>query len=167
MSMPSFPVVDGDRAPANGAPSPASSADAAGGAGGAGGVPKGTYAEPPCEDGSEQATITAPSGVTGGMCTFQCYSDSTCPPPGRCLLRERSWLSVFFGRKYCAVPCHGDDACPAGAICGMMTERGGLCIFASGAATQAVLARAGAGARAGQAAAGQGLVNVPPGRRLS
>eukprot|EP00443_Scrippsiella_acuminata_P002590 CAMPEP_0115258432 /NCGR_PEP_ID=MMETSP0270-20121206/47286_1 /TAXON_ID=71861 /ORGANISM="Scrippsiella trochoidea, Strain CCMP3099" /LENGTH=518 /DNA_ID=CAMNT_0002674171 /DNA_START=28 /DNA_END=1581 /DNA_ORIENTATION=+ len=132
-TMPSYPIVDGSVAlPDKGGSTVPSQPPPS--------TPSAVYSRAPCMAGVRQAVVTIGSGETGTMCTPECSSSTPCPAPGRCVLRERSFLSVVFGRQFCAIVCTDNADCPSGAICAGPGGDSNVCVFRSLTATSTEVA---------------------------
>jgi len=143
-TMPSYPRVDGTVAPpfkdlpAPSSPSSSPSSPAPSSAEEAAAV----YGQPPCRAGVRQAAVTLGKGEIGQMCTPECSASVPCPAPGSCVLRERSFLSVIFGRQFCAIVCKDSADCPSGATCSGSGGDSNVCVFRSPTATSAQVSAA-------------------------
>jgi len=127
LTMPSYPLVDAAVAPPP-TPTPAASAQAppapAANASDA-------YGRAPCRADEQLVVVALSSGEEGHSCAPECSDGTPCPSPGSCVLRESSFLSMFFGRRFCAVPCREDaSTCGGtGAVCASTAEGPGTCVF--------------------------------------
>jgi len=88
------------------------------------------FGQPPCGAGLAAASVTAPGGEVGGLCTVRCSNETTCPSGGNCMLEETSFSGTFLtGRQFCATACLKTSDCQSGAFCSSYQGWPGACLF--------------------------------------